>query len=83
MYQKVSFDTERVDHILVKPSEALTSRLSHSLTQDPVAAASIANDWTCVHAMAFGSVDEPFRDCLNFLDEKISEIVRSTLFHAM
>lgn len=83
VYQKVSFDTERIDHILIKPSEALASRLSHSLTHGPVVAASTANDWTRVHTMAFGSVDEPFRDCFNFLDEKISEIVRITLFRAI
>ncbi|KAG6361627.1 hypothetical protein INS49_009854 [Diaporthe citri] len=74
VYQKVSFDAERTDHILVKPSEALTSRLNHSFTQEPAVAASIASDWTRIHTMAFGSVDEPFRDCFNFIDEKVSEI---------
>lgn len=33
--------------------------------------------------MAFGSVDEPFRDCFNFIDEKVSEIVRTTPLHAL
>lgn len=82
MYQKVSFDAERTDHILIKTSEALTSRLNHSFTQEPAVAVSIASDWTRVHTMAFGSVDEPFRDCFNFIDEKVSEIVRTTPFHA-
>lgn len=83
MYQKVSFDAERTDHILIKPSEALTRRLNHSFTQEPVVAASIASDWTCVYTTAFGSVDESFRDCFNFIDEKVSEIVRTALFHSI
>lgn len=83
MYQKVSFDAERTDHILIKPSEALTSRLNHSFEQEPAVAVSIASDWTRVHTMAFGSADEPFRDCFNFIDEKVSEIVRATPFHAL
>ncbi|KAL2274874.1 hypothetical protein FJTKL_02696 [Diaporthe vaccinii] len=74
LYQKVSFDAERADHILIKPSEALTSHLNHSFTQEPAVAVSIASDWTRVHTMAFGSVDEPFRDCFNFIDEKVSEV---------
>lgn len=77
VYQKVSFGTERADHILIKPCDPFTSRLKHSLTEGSAMAASIASDWTRVHAMAFDSVDESFRDCFNFLDERISEIVRS------
>lgn len=78
MYQKVSFGAGRTDHILIKPSDALTSHLNHSLTEGSAGAASIASDWTSVHEMAFSSVDQSFRDCFNFLDERISEIVRST-----
>ncbi|KAK7705932.1 hypothetical protein SLS64_007884 [Diaporthe eres] len=82
VYQKVSLDAERTDHILIKPSEALTSRLNHSFEQEPAVAVRNASDWTRVHTMAFGSVDEPFRDCFNFIDEKVSEIVRTTPFNA-
>ncbi|KAJ0119461.1 hypothetical protein J7T55_013663 [Diaporthe amygdali] len=74
VYQKVSFGTERTDHIFIKPSDALASRLNHCLNQEPAVAAKIASDWTHVHRIAFGSVDEPFRDCFNHLDERISEI---------
>lgn len=77
MYQKVSFDAGRIDHILIKPPEALTSRLNQSFMQESAVAAQMAIDWTHVHAMAFGSVDAPLRECFNFLDEKISEIVRT------
>lgn len=83
VYQKVSFGAERADHILIKPCDPFMSRLHHSLTEGSAMAASVASDWTRIHAMAFGSVDESFRDCFNFLDERISEIVRFTPHLAM
>lgn len=76
VYQKVFCAAKRTDHLLVKPSDAFTNRLHHYLSQGHAVAANIASDWTRVHSMGFGSVDDSFRDCFNFLDERISEIVR-------
>lgn len=79
VYQHVTFDHKRnrSDHLLIKPSEIFTQRLNHGLTgagQD--ASRDIATDWTTIHTLSFGTMDESFRECLNYLDEEISKIVR-------
>ena len=77
VYQKYCFDTRQASYILVRLSDGMKQRLTE-LTDDEAAATEFAADWTQVHSLCFGCVDDGTREYINYLDEAVSDIVRSS-----
>ncbi|UZP46506.1 hypothetical protein NXS19_014318 [Fusarium pseudograminearum] len=58
---------------LVRPSTPVTTALASSLRAEG-ATSMFVSDWTYLHNVCFKSVDADFRNMINFLDEKITNL---------
>ena len=76
VYQNIRFDTRQASYILVRSSDGMKQRLTE-ITDGADGALEFAGDWTQIHSLCFGSVEDGTREYINYLDEATSDVVRS------
>jgi hypothetical protein len=76
VYQKVAFQSKRIDHIFVRLSGEMGKRLNQKLlsSREAVHPADMT-DWTDVHSLCLDSVAPFWRRYINYLDEEVYKVV--------
>ncbi|KAK4197947.1 hypothetical protein QBC40DRAFT_256483 [Triangularia verruculosa] len=74
VYQQTCFVTRENSQILVRLSDSMKVALKEALSADSEEVQHFSRDWTRLHSLVLGEVDDGWRQMINSLDSEVSEI---------
>ena len=75
VYQKFNITTRQSCHITVRLASEMETRLRRILEGDRDQAADFNSHWKNFHLLCLGSLSESWRQYINFLDMRITQLV--------
>ncbi|KAK4671699.1 hypothetical protein QC764_0097930 [Podospora pseudoanserina] len=74
IYQQTCLNTRESSHILVRLSDNMKLALKEALSAPREEVQNFSRDWTRLHSLVLGEVDDGWRQMTNSLDSEVSEI---------
>ncbi|KAK4175246.1 hypothetical protein QBC36DRAFT_27224 [Triangularia setosa] len=74
IYQQTCLTTHQTSHILVRLSDNMKAALTVALTAVNEEVQDFSRDWTRLHSLVLGEVDDGWRQMIDDLDSEVSEV---------
>ncbi|KAJ3527466.1 hypothetical protein NM208_g10686 [Fusarium decemcellulare] len=83
IYQKISHESKRASHILIRLPERVKQELRDHTTPNGTGSVAFIEDWVHLHSTCFSSIDDDLREYINFLDEEVTKVFEHVIMPSL